>query len=52
VQSDLFCEAIVAGKPAPIPIEDAVANMRVIDAIFRSAKSGRWEIPMPSTPAS
>ena len=45
VQSDLFCEAIVAGKLAPIPIEDAVANMRVIDAIFRSAKSGRWETP-------
>jgi predicted dehydrogenase len=45
VQSDRFCEAIVAGRPAPIPIEDAVANMRVIDAIFRSAKSGRWETP-------
>jgi predicted dehydrogenase len=45
VQSDLFCEAIVAGRPAPIPIEDAVANMRVIDAVFRSAKSERWETP-------
>jgi len=45
VQSDLFCEAIVAGKPAPIPIEDAIANMRVIDALFRSARSGHWETP-------
>ena len=27
------------------PIEDAIANMRVIDAIFRSARSGRWETP-------
>jgi predicted dehydrogenase len=45
VQSDLFCEAIVAGKPGPIPIEDAVANMRVIDALFRSAHSGHWEAP-------
>src|SRR5450759_888225 len=45
VQCDRFCEAIISGGPAPVPIEDAVANMRVIDAIFRSAKSGRWEIP-------
>ena len=27
------------------PIEDAIANMRVIDALFRSAKSGAWEKP-------
>ena len=26
-------------------IEDAVANMSVIDAFFRSARSGRWEQP-------
>jgi predicted dehydrogenase len=45
VQCDLFSAAIVAGQPAPVPIEDAIANMRVIDAIFRSAKSGRWETP-------
>ena len=45
VQCDRFCEAITAGGPAPLPIEDAVATMQVIDAIFRSAKSGRWEQP-------
>jgi predicted dehydrogenase len=45
VQCDRFCESIQSGRPAPIPIEDAVANMRVIDAIFRSAKSGKWEAP-------
>jgi predicted dehydrogenase len=45
VQCDRFCEAIIGGHPAPVPIEDAVANMRVIDAIFRSAKSGCWEVP-------
>jgi predicted dehydrogenase len=27
------------------PIEDAIANMRVIDAIYRSAVSGHWEKP-------
>jgi predicted dehydrogenase len=27
------------------PIEDAIANMRVIDALYRSGLSGRWETP-------
>jgi predicted dehydrogenase len=27
------------------PIEDAIANMRVIDALYRSGISGRWETP-------
>ena len=45
VQADLFCEAIARGGPAPVPIEDAVANMRVIDAISRSARTGRWQTP-------
>ena len=27
----------------PVPLEDAIANMAAIDAIFRSAESGRWE---------
>jgi predicted dehydrogenase len=45
VECDRFCEAIVEGKAAPVPIEDAVANMRVLDAIARSARSGQWEAP-------
>jgi predicted dehydrogenase len=45
VQCDRFTAAIRSGSPAPVPIEDAVANMRVIDAVFRSARSGRWERP-------
>jgi predicted dehydrogenase len=42
---DRFCQAIAQGKPAPIPIEDAIANMRVIDAVFRSARTGGWQAP-------
>ncbi|HEY4184043.1 MAG TPA: Gfo/Idh/MocA family oxidoreductase [Polyangia bacterium] len=45
VQCDRFCEAIQTGAAAPIPIEDAVATMEVIDAIFRSTRSGHWETP-------
>ena len=29
--------------PAPEPLEDAVRNMEWIEAVFRSAESGRWE---------
>ena len=29
----------------PNPLEDAIANMAVIEALFRSAHSGKWEIP-------
>ena len=45
IQADLFSQAISRGDPAPIPIEDAVANMTCIEAVARSAQSGRWEVP-------
>jgi predicted dehydrogenase len=45
VQCDRFCEAIRSGGAAPVPIEDSVANMRVLDAIARSARGGGWEAP-------
>jgi predicted dehydrogenase len=45
LQGDLFSRAIRAGGPAPVPLEDAVANMAVLDALFRSAETGRWETP-------
>ncbi|NNG02670.1 MAG: Gfo/Idh/MocA family oxidoreductase [Inquilinus sp.] len=45
VAGDAFSRAVLEDAPQPIPLEDAVANMRVIDAVFRSAASGRWETP-------
>ena len=30
-------------RKAPIPIEDALANQRVLDALFASERSGTWE---------
>ena len=44
LQGDMFSRAILGLAPLEYPIEDAVANMRVIDALFRSAASGRWEV--------
>jgi predicted dehydrogenase len=43
IQGDLFAQAILNDTAVPTPIEDAVANMRVIEAIVRSAKSGTWQ---------
>ena len=45
LQGDAFSSAIVDEAKLEFPIEDAIANMRVIDALFRSAKSGAWEKP-------
>ena len=43
IQGDLFARAILEDAEVPTPIEDAVANMRVIEAVFRSSESGRFE---------
>jgi predicted dehydrogenase len=43
LQAEAFSRAIRTGGPVENPIETAVGNMRVIDALFRSAESGRWE---------
>ena len=45
VQGDAFSRAVREGLEVPIPLEDAVKNMAVIEALFRSADSGRWEQP-------
>lgn len=45
IQADLFSQAILQNVEQPIPLEDAVRNMAAIDAIFRSTRSGAWEIP-------
>ena len=45
IQGDLFSRAIREGGEVAVPLEDSVRNMRVIDAIFRSGESGRWETP-------
>lgn len=45
IQGDLFSQAIRAGREPIISLEDSIRNMAVIDAIFASAKSGKWEVP-------
>ena len=41
IQGDLFSRAILDDTAVPTPLEDAVANMRVIDAVRSAAQAGR-----------
>ena len=43
IQGDLFSQAILNDTAVPTPLEDAIANMKSIEALFASAKSGCWE---------
>ena len=43
LEAEAFSRAVRGEIELPYGVEDAVANMRVIDALFRSEKSGRWE---------
>jgi predicted dehydrogenase len=45
IQGDIFSRAIREAGEVPVPLSDAIKNMSVIDAIFRSAQTGRWEKP-------
>lgn len=42
IQGDLFAQAVQENGPVPTPLADAVANMRVIDAVFQSAAANAW----------
>lgn len=44
-QGEAFSKAIQEDTEVPVPLEDALGNMRVIDAVFRAAESGGWETP-------
>ena len=45
IQGDLFSQAILNNEEVAVPLEDACRNMKVIDAVFRSAETGGWESP-------
>jgi predicted dehydrogenase len=45
IQGDVFSRAVREGTKVPVPLTDAIKNMAVIEAIFRSVESGRWEAP-------
>jgi len=42
IQGDLMSRAILDDTPVPTPLTDAVANMKVIDRVVKSARTGAW----------
>lgn len=42
LQGDAFSRAVRGEIALPYGVEDAIANMRVIDALFESEKTGAW----------
>ncbi|CAG0962674.1 D-xylose 1-dehydrogenase (NADP+) [Burkholderiales bacterium] len=43
LQGEAFSRAVRGEIALPFGVDDAIANMRVIDALFRSERSGAWE---------
>jgi predicted dehydrogenase len=41
-QGDAFSRAVLENTEVPVPLEDAIKNMAVIDAILHSADTGEW----------
>ena len=42
LQGDLFARSILDDTPVPTPLQDAVENMRVIEAVLSSARTRTW----------
>jgi predicted dehydrogenase len=43
LQGEMFSRAVRGEIELPYGVDDAIMNMRIIDALFRSEMSGRWE---------
>ena len=45
IQGDLFSLAVLKNEKVPTPIEDAVENMKVLEAVIQSAEKKEWCTP-------
>ena len=45
LQGDLFSLAVLKNEKVPTPIEDAVENMKVLEAVIQSAEKEEWCTP-------
>jgi predicted dehydrogenase len=41
-EAEAFALAVLGEKPLPYGVEDAIQQMRILDAIFESERSGGW----------
>jgi predicted dehydrogenase len=42
LQAEAFSKSVLEGTEVPVPLEDALDNTRALEAIFQSAREGRW----------
>jgi predicted dehydrogenase len=42
-EADAFAGAVLGETKLPYGVDDAIANMQILDAIFRSEQTGKWE---------
>jgi predicted dehydrogenase len=47
MQGEAFAKAVREGTDVPVCLEDSIGNMAVIEAVFDSARSGKWVTPQP-----
>ena len=45
LQADIFAQSILENTDVPTPLSDAIDNMKVIEAIFKSSSEGAWITP-------
>jgi predicted dehydrogenase len=45
MQGEAFAKAVWEDTAPPVPLEDSIGNMAVIEALFRSASSSQWISP-------
>ena len=43
LQGDAFSKSIIEDTDVPTPIKDGVLNMKVLEALVKSTRSGKWE---------
>jgi predicted dehydrogenase len=49
LQAEAFSRSVLDVGPVPIPLSDALANARAVDAVFASARRGGWVDPSGGT---
>lgn len=45
MQGDAFSRAVLEGGEVPVPLEEAIRNMAVIEAVFKSGETACWQTP-------
>ena len=42
LQGDAFSQAVRGEIALPYGLDDAICNMRIVDALFKSGQNGQW----------